>query len=391
MEFGIFHEFWSTRAASQAEAFAQSFAEIEAGEEWGLDAIWLAEIHMNPTRALVTAPLIVASAIAVRTSRIKIGTAVQILPLGHPLRLAEETATIDQISNGRLIFGVGRSAFPRAYNAYGISYEESQDRFAESLDIIRKAWIEPVTSYKGRYHSFENFTLVPRPVTQPHPEIRIAASQHDTYEAIGKLGFPLFSAVRASPLGELAEHARAYRAAWAEAGHKGRALLYLQVPVYVAERSERALAEARDGMMRFSSYRADLLRGPLSYDEVLREKGIVGTPDMVIDRLTGLRETAGLDGVSAEINPGSMLSHAQVMSSLRLWCEEVIPDSNRRFARQHAVHDPVAVDEEVHERSGDVNANEDEQDPGQRFVQCADSAAEWRTLFHEPRQRHQTV
>ena len=92
MEFGIFHEFWSTRAASQAEAFAQSFAEIEAGEEWGLDAIWLAEIHMNPTRALVTAPLVVASAIAARTSRIKIGTAVQILPLGHPLRLAEETA-----------------------------------------------------------------------------------------------------------------------------------------------------------------------------------------------------------------------------------------------------------------------------------------------------------
>ena len=88
---------------------------------------------------------------------------------------------------------------------------------------------------------------------------------------------------------------------------------------------ERALAEAKDGMMRFSSYRADLLRGPLSYDEVLREKGIVGTPDMVIDRLTELRETAGLDGVSAEINPGSMLSHEQVMASLRLWCREVMP------------------------------------------------------------------
>ena len=236
MEFGIFHEFWSTGAASTQEAFRNSFAQIEAAEEWGLDAVWLAEIHMNPTRSLVSAPLTVASAVAARTSRIRIGTAVQILPLGHPLRLAEETATIDQISGGRLIFGVGRSAFPRAYNAYGISYEESQDRFAESLDIIRKAWTEPVTSYRGRYHSFENFTLVPRPVQQPHPEIRIAASQHDTYGAIGRLGFPLFSAVRASPLGELAGHARAYREAWEEAGHKGRARLYLQVPVYVAER-----------------------------------------------------------------------------------------------------------------------------------------------------------
>ncbi len=325
MEFGIFHEFWSTEAQSQAEAYANSFIQIEAAERWGLDVVWLAEIHMNPTRSLVTAPLTVASAVAARTQRIKVGTAVQILPLGHPLRLAEETATIDQISRGRLIFGVGRSAFPRAYDAYGISYEESQDRFAESLDIIRKAWTEPVSSHHGRYYNFDNFTLVPRPVQQPHPEIRIAASQHDTYAAIGRLGYPLFSAVRASPLTELADHAAAYRAAWREAGHPGQGRLYLQVPVYVGATREAALAEAEAGMMRFTTYRADLLRGPLSYAEVLHEKGIVGTPGMVVDRLEELRETTGLDGVSAEINPGSMLSHAQVMNSLRLWCEEVMP------------------------------------------------------------------
>jgi alkanesulfonate monooxygenase SsuD/methylene tetrahydromethanopterin reductase-like flavin-dependent oxidoreductase (luciferase family) len=124
MEFGIFHEFFSTRSGSQAEALAQSFTQVQAAEAWGLDVVWLAEIHMNPRRSLLAAPLTVASAIAARTRRIKIGTAVQILPLGHPLRLAEETATIDQISRGRLIFGVGRSAFPRAYDAYGISYEE---------------------------------------------------------------------------------------------------------------------------------------------------------------------------------------------------------------------------------------------------------------------------
>jgi alkanesulfonate monooxygenase SsuD/methylene tetrahydromethanopterin reductase-like flavin-dependent oxidoreductase (luciferase family) len=325
MEFGIFHEFWSTRAASQPEAFAHSFAEIAAAEEWGLDAVWLAEIHMNPTRALVTAPLIVASAIAARTRRIKIGTAVQILPLGHPLRLAEETATIDQISNGRLIFGIGRSAFPRAYNAYGIAYEESQDRFAESLEIIKKAWTEPTCSYHGHYHSFENFTLVPRPVQLPHPPIRIAASQPDTYEQIGRLGYPLFSAVRASPLTELARHTRIYRDAWAAAGHPGEPQAYLQTPVYVAETKERALAEAEEGLMRFATYRADLVRGPLSYAEVQREKGIIGTPDIVADRIAQLRDEAQLAGISAEINPDSMLSHAQVMSSLRLWCQEVMP------------------------------------------------------------------
>src|ERR1700733_14556305 len=167
MEFGIFHEFLTTQTGSQAEAFRNSFAQIEAAEEWGLDVVWLAEIHMNPTRSLL-----LATVSGARTRRIKIGTALQILPLGHPLRLAEETATIDQISEGRLIFGVGRSAFPRAYNAYGISYEESPQRFAESLEIIKKAWTQESCSHQGRWHSFENFTLVPRPVQQPHPEIR---------------------------------------------------------------------------------------------------------------------------------------------------------------------------------------------------------------------------
>ncbi|HZT88923.1 MAG TPA: LLM class flavin-dependent oxidoreductase [Stellaceae bacterium] len=325
MEFGIFHEFWSTHAASQAEAFAQSFAQIEAAEEWGLDVVWLAEIHMNPTRSLMSAPLTVASAIAARTRRIKIGTAVQILPLGHPLRLAEETATIDQISGGRLIFGVGRSAFPRAYDAYGISYEESQDRFAESLDIIRKAWTEPTCSHRGRYYSFDNFTLVPRPVQRPHPPIRIAASQPDTYGAIGRLGYSLFSAVRASPLTELARNARTYREAYEAAGHPGRGEVYLQVPIHVAETRGEALAAAQDGLMRFATYRADLVRGPLTYETALREKGIVGTPDMVVERLKKLQEEAGLDGVSAEINIGSMLTHEQVMTSLRLYIQEVMP------------------------------------------------------------------
>ena len=326
MEFGIFHEFLTTQAGSQQEAFRNSFAQIAAAEEWGLDVVWLAEIHMNPTRSLLSAPLTVAAAIAARTHRIKIGTAVQILPLGHPLRLAEETATIDQISDGRLIFGVGRSAFPRAYNAYGISYEESPQRFAESLEIIKKAWTQEHASHQGRWHSFEDFTLVPRPVQQPHPEIRIAASQHDTYGAIGALGYPLFSAVRATPLSELAVHMQAYRAAWHEAGHAGQPRAYLQVPIYVAATRDKALADAEAGLMRFSTYRADLIRGPMNYETVRREKGIVGTPEMVTERLMELRDAAHLAGVSAEINPGSLLSHEQVMESLKLYITEVMPN-----------------------------------------------------------------
>src|ERR1700752_1260561 len=124
MEFGLFHEFERPPGTSAATAFAQSFAQVDAAEKWGLDAMWLAELHFNPERSVLSAPLILAAAIAARTKRMKIGTAVQVLPLCHPLRLAEEAATVDQISDGRLIFGVGRSGFAHTYQAYGVPYDE---------------------------------------------------------------------------------------------------------------------------------------------------------------------------------------------------------------------------------------------------------------------------
>ena len=109
MEFGMFHEFPSVPGRGETEMFDEAMAQIDAAERWGLDVMWLAEIHFAPERTYLSAPLPIASAIAARTKRMKIGIAVQVLPLCHPLRLAEEAATVDQISHGRLIFGVGRS------------------------------------------------------------------------------------------------------------------------------------------------------------------------------------------------------------------------------------------------------------------------------------------
>ena len=141
-EFGVFHEFQRRPGQSEAEAFTTAFEQVDAAERWGLDAIWLAEIHMAPERSVCSVPMTIASAIAARTRNIKIGTGVQVLPLCQPLRLAEDTATVDHISRGRLIFGVGRSGFPRAYEAYGIPYGESPERFAEVLEVVKRAWTE---------------------------------------------------------------------------------------------------------------------------------------------------------------------------------------------------------------------------------------------------------
>src|ERR671924_1850486 len=117
----------------------------------GLAAVWRAELHGAPGRSVLASPLVTASAIAARTRRIKIGTAVQVLPLCHPLRLAEDTATIDQISRGRLIFGVGRSGFARTYAAYGIPYAESRERFAEVLEVLKRSWTNGRFSFDGQF------------------------------------------------------------------------------------------------------------------------------------------------------------------------------------------------------------------------------------------------
>ena len=102
MEFGMFHEFPCTTGISHAQAFDQSFEQVDAAERWGLDVMWLAELHAAPTRSVLAAPLTIAAAIAARTKRMKIGTAVQVLPLCHPLRVAEEAATVDQRLAGRM-------------------------------------------------------------------------------------------------------------------------------------------------------------------------------------------------------------------------------------------------------------------------------------------------
>src|SRR5262245_19542910 len=117
-EIGLFTEFHSPPGVDDAQAFDDGMTEMVAAEELGYDAVWLAEIHFQKGRSVLSSPLVVATAIAGRTRRVRIGIAVQVLPLANPLRLAEDVATVDQLSKGRLDFGVGRSGLPAHYHGF---------------------------------------------------------------------------------------------------------------------------------------------------------------------------------------------------------------------------------------------------------------------------------
>jgi alkanesulfonate monooxygenase SsuD/methylene tetrahydromethanopterin reductase-like flavin-dependent oxidoreductase (luciferase family) len=345
-EFGIFHEFPRSAGRTYAEAFAQAFAQIDAAERWGIDVVWLAELHFNPERSVASAPLMLASAASARTHRTKIGIAVQVLPLCHPLRLAEEVATLDHISGGRLIYGVGRSGFQTTYDAYGVPYGESRERFAEVLDVLKLAWTEERFSFEGSFHRFRNVTVVPRPLQKPYPPLRIAATSPDTYPAIGAMGLPIFVAVRLGTLEELGPNIAAYREAYRAAGHAGEGQVYLRVPIYVGETEAAARADPEQSIMQFyrtlgaqieaSATRAGVRaieqraeRGQalqtIGYADALRDKVIVGTPERVVARLRDLISQLGLNGVLAEINCGGLIGDAKVMRSLQLMGEEVAP------------------------------------------------------------------
>jgi alkanesulfonate monooxygenase SsuD/methylene tetrahydromethanopterin reductase-like flavin-dependent oxidoreductase (luciferase family) len=345
VEFGLFHEFPGAGHGAEAMAFARSFEQIDAAERWGLDAVWLAELHFSP-HSLLSAPMVIASAVAARTRRIKIGTAVHVLPLCHPLRIAEEVATLDQVSQGRLIFGVGRSAFPRSYDAYGIPYSESRERFAEILEIVKLAWTQPQFSYQGAYYHFDNVTVQPSPHQRPYPPIRVAASSIDSYAAIGRLGHPILVACRAGTLTELVPLVRSYRDAYKAAGHDGSGEVYLRLPIYVAKTDAEARDDPEESIMQFLRYIADRFKDSashagartieqrgeqgqrlrtLTYDDALRDKVVVGTPEKVIDRLEALREQLGLAGLLTEVNSGGLIPHDRVMNAMKLLCEKVVP------------------------------------------------------------------
>ena len=347
MEFGSFMEFHRRQGMSQTQAFEESFSHVDMAEEMGLDAVWLAESHFNADRSVLSSPLILASAIAARTRRMTVGTAVHVLPLGNPLRIAEETSTLDHVSGGRFEFGVGRSGLPGSYEGYNIPYAESRERFYEYLEVILKAWSQERFSYEGKYFSFHDVCLVPKPIQSPHPPIRVAANSSETFPTLGRMGLPIFIGLRRVGITEVAEQVRSYKKTWEQAGHQGPVDVSVRVPVYVAETKGEALSDPVESFMRQFQRLGGLLTrsaesagadskgdraqsgqalSTLTWDQVLQDgKVVVGTPEMVVDRIHELKGTLHLTGLVAEFNAGELIPREKVASSLRLFCEKVMP------------------------------------------------------------------
>ena len=338
MDFGIFTMFSARENSTQHQVFNEWFDLVAVAEEMGMDTFWLGESHFRPNRAMLSSPLIGASAVASRTKRMRVGLAVQVLPLANPLRLAEEAAIVDHISEGRLVFGVGRSSFIESYQGYNVDYGESRALFLESLEVIQKAWCDDSFSYHGQYYDFQDVTLVPKPYQKPHPPIRVAVESKETFSLIGRLGFPIFIRHQMD-IPELKSLLQEYEEERHRAGFSGPNDVILQMGVYVADTAEKARSEPEASTMRQrrllresldnaadpEAYERLKRLSEVGYDDVLKRVAY-GTPEAVVERLQEYQEELGITGVSLDINPGGQVPYDRVVNSMRLLTEKVIPN-----------------------------------------------------------------
>jgi alkanesulfonate monooxygenase SsuD/methylene tetrahydromethanopterin reductase-like flavin-dependent oxidoreductase (luciferase family) len=331
--------------ATDVDFFQELMQTVDAAEAWGLDGIWLGEIHFLPTRSILCSPLVVAGAIASRTKRMCVGTAVHVIPLRNPLGVAEDVATLDHLSGGRFEFGIGRSGSPRSYNALGVPYEESQGRLIEGLEVMREAWKGKPFSFDGKYFHVDNAVIRPRPLQQPHPPVRIAALNPASFTRAAELGLHIFVGLRGTDISVLRGHIESYQATWSAAGHPGEGSVYLRIPLYAAPTDAAAIDESRDSIIYYFRRQSDLARtgtgsgttttgqrlaqadelAVISHEHILRERVVVGSAATLVKRLRQLREDLRLDGVIVEPNPGGMIPLDHMMQSLRILAEDIAP------------------------------------------------------------------
>lgn len=261
MQFGVMYLFSEYGNVPQAQVFSEFLEEIELAEELGFAAIWLPEHHFS-IYGILGDTLTLAAAISQRTKRIKIGTSVVLLPLQHPVRIAEQAALVDMLSDGRLLLGLGRAYQPKEFAGFGIDPAESRERFNEGLEMLLGAFTQDNFSYEGKYWSCNDVTLFPKPVQQPHPPIYMAAVSPPSYQLAAEKGLSILRAPRFTSIETVEEQWALYCEHMRAAGHDPMAFDQpLLMQTYVAEDDATAKAEAEEHAMWYHDLFQKVLPG----------------------------------------------------------------------------------------------------------------------------------
>jgi alkanesulfonate monooxygenase SsuD/methylene tetrahydromethanopterin reductase-like flavin-dependent oxidoreductase (luciferase family) len=342
MRFGFFDQLPRADWQSESQRYQDILAQIELGDALGFDTAWLGELHFIPSISCLASPLMILAAAAQRTKRIRLGTAVTLLPLHNPVKMAEDAATLDVLSGGRLEFGVGRGAAPVYFAGYNVPHKESRERFEEALDVILQAWTSERLSYQGKYWQIQDLLLTPKPVQKPYPPIRIAANSPETFAIAGRDGFPIFASPLINPPDKLREYLAVHRESLKPGVTQNVALAF---PVHVADSRAQARRECEESLMSFFKAAGELIKPAAgaptkgsethqklqarltgaTFESIDREMGVFGDPDYCVERIRALRQEFPMEEFICYFNRGGLIDHATVRRSMELFARDVMP------------------------------------------------------------------
>ena len=343
MKFGLFtHVPWPEGSEPQ-QVFRNTVEEIQYAEEVGFTGAWLAEHHFS-RYGMASSCLVFAGHLAARTSKIRIGTAVLVPPLHNPIRLAEDTATVDVLSDGRLDVGFGRGTAGYEYRGYNMDRDESQERFQESIGVIKGMWTTREYSHKGKYYQVNSANLTPPPLQRPHPPIYIASSRtEETLRFIAASGHPLIIGAVLDNKDSL-DLCRRYAEFSRQAGHN---VPISEIPFFrythVGETEELAREGARAGInwtMDMTQWRRSLEKGsevyesleewrrtraelPTDFEYIYENRSVIGSPEQCVEKIKAL-QNEGVEYFVCNFSFGG-IEHSQLMRSMKLFAEEVMP------------------------------------------------------------------
>ncbi len=269
--------------------------QAELAETLGYHSFWLPESHFAG-RGSNPAPLLRLAAVASRTQRLGIGTTSFLLPVRHPIHVAEEVAVLDRLSNGRVLLGVGRGFRSSLFAAFDVPAGEKRDRFEAALEVIRKAWTGvPLVRDPGERDAAPTAVhLAPLPVQQPHPPIWVAAFGPKAVNQAGRLGLP-YLASPVEPVAALEENYARHREALPEETDAAELAVPIMRTVFVSRRPE-VLARAHENLLRQTAAmaRTGVRAIQRAADAEVEDIAILGEPKQTAERIAAVRERLGM-------------------------------------------------------------------------------------------------
>ncbi len=331
MQFGLFHSVQWPVGTAQYDRYQQALAQAVHAEALGFESVWMTEHHFS-RHGITADSLNLLSHLAAKTERIRLGTAVSVLPFHDPIQLAESAGIVDQLSGGRLDLGIGRGNMWSEFHGFAVSHDDRARRFDEAAQVLARAWQSDAPfSHHGEFYDYDDVVVQPRPHQQPHPPIWLATAGGRGLKRCAEQGWNVMLPQGLQP-DAVSEAIAGYQTELANIGATYNPdNVVLARALYVADDTETAWNEVEAAYIAFIAQARRGAATPGSnpdlnnpFDVETRKKGAVfGGPEDVIEMLREV-EALGIEHIIFFVNFGD-LPHERVMRSLDRFAQHVMP------------------------------------------------------------------